>query len=43
MSCTEEDLAVLGRQVIAHYGDVFNQGFHQETLANLGALMGCAE
>lgn len=38
----EEDLAVLGRQVIAHYGDVWTE-IHQETLAGLGALMGCAE
>jgi alanine-glyoxylate transaminase / serine-glyoxylate transaminase / serine-pyruvate transaminase len=35
----EEDLEVLGRQVIAHYGDTWTQ-FHGETIALLGELLG---
>jgi alanine-glyoxylate transaminase/serine-glyoxylate transaminase/serine-pyruvate transaminase len=38
----EEDLRVLGRQVIAHYGDVWTE-IHQETIANLGTLLGAAD
>src|SRR5918995_2004873 len=38
----DEDLEVLGRQVIAHYGDVWTQ-FHGETLELLGRLLGSAD
>ncbi|HVF52463.1 MAG TPA: aminotransferase class V-fold PLP-dependent enzyme [Actinomycetota bacterium] len=38
----EEDLALLGRQVIAHYGDVWTQ-LHNETIAALGELLGASE
>ena len=38
----EEDLDVLGRQVIAHYGDVWTQ-LHTETLDLLGELLGAAD
>lgn len=38
----EEDLEVLGRQVIAHYGDVWTQ-VHAETLDLLGRLVGAAD
>jgi alanine-glyoxylate transaminase/serine-glyoxylate transaminase/serine-pyruvate transaminase len=35
----DEDLEVLGRQVIAHYGDLWTE-FHKQTLAELGELLG---
>lgn len=38
----EEDLDVLGRQVIAHYGDLWTT-LHNETIAALGDLLGAAE
>ena len=38
----EEDLDVLGRQVIAHYGDAW-QALHEETCAAVGRLMGAAD
>lgn len=38
----EEDLGALGRQVIAHYGDVWTQ-LHGETLGALARLLGTAE
>ncbi len=38
----EEDLEVLGRQVIAHYGDLWTQA-HGETLELLGHLLGSAD
>lgn len=38
----EEDLDVVGRQVIAHYGDVWTT-IHNETLAELGKLLGAAD
>ena len=38
----EEDLEVLGRQVIAHYGDVWT-ALHQQTLALLGELLDAAD
>ena len=37
-----EDLAVLGRQVIAHYGDVWTD-LHNQTIAMLGRLLGASE
>lgn len=37
----DEDLDVLGRQVIAHYGDIW-QAIHEETCAAVGRLMGAA-
>lgn len=37
-----EDLEVLGRQVIAHYGDVW-QELHEETVSAVGLLLGCAD
>lgn len=37
-----EDLEVLGRQVIAHYGDVW-QELHEETVAAVGVLLGCVD
>lgn len=38
----EEDLAVLGRQVIAHYGDVWTQ-LHTEAVDAVGTLLGAAD
>ena len=38
----EEDLEVLGRQVIAHYGDVWT-ALHQQTLELLGELLDAAD
>jgi alanine-glyoxylate transaminase / serine-glyoxylate transaminase / serine-pyruvate transaminase len=38
----EEDLEVLGRQVIAHYGDVWTQ-IHDETVELLGRFLGAAD
>jgi len=38
----EEDLEVLGRQVIAHYGDVWT-ALHQQTLTLLGELLDAAD
>ncbi|MEX2457681.1 MAG: aminotransferase class V-fold PLP-dependent enzyme [Actinomycetota bacterium] len=38
----EEDLRVLGRQVIAHYGDTWT-AIHDQTIADLGTLLGCAD
>ncbi len=38
----KEDLAVLGRQVIAHYGDVWTK-VHDETVDALGRLLGAAD
>jgi alanine-glyoxylate transaminase/serine-glyoxylate transaminase/serine-pyruvate transaminase len=38
----DEDLAALGRQVIAHYGDTWT-ALHDETLDALGRLLGTAE
>lgn len=38
----DEDLAILGRQVIAHYGDVWTE-IHNETLVALGRLLGAAD
>ncbi len=38
----EDDLRVLGRQVIAHYGDVWTE-LHQRTIADLGTLLGAAD
>ena len=38
----EEDLEVMGRQVIAHYGDVWTQA-HNETIDALGALLGAED
>ncbi|HVL33782.1 MAG TPA: hypothetical protein VM600_09420, partial [Actinomycetota bacterium] len=38
----DSDLEVLGRQVIAHYGDVWTE-LHTETLNALGNLLGSAE
>jgi alanine-glyoxylate transaminase/serine-glyoxylate transaminase/serine-pyruvate transaminase len=38
----EEDLDILGRQVIAHYGDVWTQ-LHNETVDLLGEFLGCAD
>lgn len=38
----EEDLAVLGRQVIAHYGNTW-QALHEETIAAMGRLLGAAD
>ena len=38
----EEDLRVLGHQVIAHYGDVWTE-LHGETVENLGRLLGCQD
>ena len=38
----EEDLAVLGRQVIAHYGDVWTE-LHTQALDLLGQLLGAAD
>ena len=38
----EEDLGALGRQVIAHYGDVWTL-LHQETLQALGTLLNAAD
>jgi alanine-glyoxylate transaminase/serine-glyoxylate transaminase/serine-pyruvate transaminase len=35
----EEDLAILSRQVIAHYGDVW-QGLHEQAIADMGRLLG---
>ncbi|MFN2388013.1 MAG: alanine--glyoxylate aminotransferase family protein [Actinomycetota bacterium] len=38
----EEDLDVLGRQVIAHYGDVWTE-LHAQAIAALGELLGAAD
>src|SRR6266542_2247590 len=38
----DEDLKVLGQQVIAHYGDVWVD-LHGQTLAALSDLLGCAD
>jgi alanine-glyoxylate transaminase/serine-glyoxylate transaminase/serine-pyruvate transaminase len=38
----EEDLDVVGRQVIAHYGDVWTE-VHNETLQELGRLLGAKD
>ena len=38
----EEDLEILGRQVIAHYGDVWTQ-LHNETVDLMGEFLGCAD
>ena len=38
----EEDLDVLGRQVIAHYGDTWTE-LHRQTLDSLGRLLGAAD
>lgn len=38
----EEDLAILGRQVIAHYGDTW-QALHEQTIAAVGKLLGAAD
>lgn len=38
----DEDLTVLGQQVIAHYGDVWTE-LHTQTLRALGDLLGAAE
>src|ERR687897_405424 len=38
----DEDLDILGRQVIAHYGDVWTQ-LHNETVDLLGEFLGCAD
>ncbi len=38
----DEDLAVLGRQVIAHYGATW-QALHGETIAAVGKLLGAAD
>ncbi len=38
----EEDLDVLGHQVIAHYGDVWTQ-LHQDCITALGDLLGAAD
>lgn len=35
----DDDLAVFGRQVIAHYGDLWTR-FHDETVAAVGRLLG---
>jgi alanine-glyoxylate transaminase / serine-glyoxylate transaminase / serine-pyruvate transaminase len=37
-----EDLAVLGHQVIAHYGDVWTE-LHRQTIADLSRLLGAAD
>lgn len=38
----EEDLQVVGRQVIAHYGDTW-QAFHEHAVAQMGKLLGAAD
>lgn len=38
----EEDLRVLGRQVIAHYGDTWT-ALHDQTIEDLGTLVGAAD
>jgi alanine-glyoxylate transaminase/serine-glyoxylate transaminase/serine-pyruvate transaminase len=38
----EEDLEVLGRQMIAHYGDLWTD-LHGQTVAAVGKFMGCAD
>ncbi|MEA2451597.1 MAG: alanine-glyoxylate transaminase / serine-glyoxylate transaminase / serine-pyruvate transaminase, partial [Actinomycetota bacterium] len=38
----EEDLAILGRQVIAHYGDTW-QALHEQAIADVGKLLGAAD
>jgi alanine-glyoxylate transaminase / serine-glyoxylate transaminase / serine-pyruvate transaminase len=38
----EEDLAVLGNQVIAHYGDLWTR-LHGQVIAELGRLIGCED
>ncbi|MDQ3878981.1 MAG: aminotransferase class V-fold PLP-dependent enzyme [Actinomycetota bacterium] len=38
----EEDLEVLGRQVIAHYGDLWVE-LHTQVLTELGKLLGCRD
>ena len=38
----DEDLEILGRQVIAHYGDVWTE-LHNDTIKALGELLGAAD
>lgn len=38
----DDDLAVLGRQVIAHYGDVWTE-LHNDTVRAIGEMLGCAD
>lgn len=38
----DEDLEVMGRQMIAHYGDIWTQ-LHSETLADLSRFVGAAD
>ena len=38
----DEDLALLGRQVIAHYGDVWTD-LHSQTIDLLGRVLGAAD
>jgi alanine-glyoxylate transaminase / serine-glyoxylate transaminase / serine-pyruvate transaminase len=38
----DEELAVLGRQLIAHYGDLWTE-IHRQTIADLATLMGAAD
>ncbi|HYU59099.1 MAG TPA: aminotransferase class V-fold PLP-dependent enzyme [Actinomycetota bacterium] len=38
----EEDLEVLGHQVIAHYGDVWTE-LHRQVIGQLGTLLGAAD
>lgn len=38
----EEDLEILGTQLIAHYGDVWTQ-LHSETVDLMGEFLGCAD
>jgi alanine-glyoxylate transaminase/serine-glyoxylate transaminase/serine-pyruvate transaminase len=38
----EEDLEILGREVVAHYGDVWTQ-LHNETVDLMGDFLGCAD
>ncbi len=38
----EEDLEILGNQLIAHYGDVWTK-LHEQTLDQLAAILGCAD
>ncbi|MGI8407040.1 MAG: hypothetical protein ACR2L3_00810, partial [Actinomycetota bacterium] len=38
----DEDLEIMGRQMIAHYGDLWTE-FHNETIEALGTLLGAAD
>lgn len=38
----DEDLEILGNQVIAHYGDTW-QALHEQTVADLASLLGAAD